>query len=375
VLKRYDDWLFRSLVGAVRVDHWGPRFFSRDAGYEQEFLDYLRNDRSETYPDRRKTLIVPHFTKTAWSDHLEEHSPAWKAREALRESAGVHVPEGKFVLTILVAYLAVLVPVNWAVFRFVGRLEWAWIAAPVLALGGAVVVARLAQLDIGFVRSRAEITLVEMHAGHPQAHVSRFTALYTSLSTSYEARFDDPHGLMHPMETDPKRPTIGTPVALRNSGSDVTLSPFQVTSNSTRFLRSEQMMDLTGAITLVRSATNPPRIKNGTPWTIRDAIVVARSSLGELEAAPVDLLQPGGEEPLENWHAGWGKISLLLAGTPLPVELAALRELAIVPKEYADGDARLVGWIDGPIEGLEIRPAASQSRGNTLVVVNLPPAR
>jgi hypothetical protein len=283
------------------------------------------------------------------------------------------VPEGQFVLTVLVAYLAVLVPVNWALFRLIGRLEWAWIAAPMLALCGAVVVARLAQLDIGFVRSRAEITLVEMHAGHPQAHVSRFTALYSSLSTGYEARFDDPHGLMQPMATDDKSRTLrGTPAALRNSGSDVTLSPFQVTSNSTRFLRSEQMMDLAGAITIVRSATQPPRIRNGTPWTIRDAIVIARSTLGEFEATTVGSLDSNGEKLLEHPKIGQTDVISLVKRTPIPDELESLRELAVAPGEYAPGDSRLVGWIDGPIEGLHIEPGSSQSRGSTLVVVHLP---
>jgi hypothetical protein len=39
------------------------------------------------------------------------------------------------------------------------------------------------------------------------------------------------------------------------------------------------------------------------------------------------------------------------------------------------GDMCLVAWIDGQIEGLQIEPEASQSRGSALVVVHLPRGR
>ena len=102
-----------------------------------------------------------------------------------------------------VAYLLVLVPINWSVFRLCGRVEWAWAAAPVIAIVGAVAVIRLAQLDIGFVRSRTEIAVLEMHAGHARAHLTRYTALYSSLSTAYELQFDDPSALARPFLPTP----------------------------------------------------------------------------------------------------------------------------------------------------------------------------
>ena len=78
------------------------------------------------------------------------------------------MPKGEFVLKILAVYLLVLVPLNWALFWAIGRVEWAWIAAPLIAIGGAYAVVRLAQLDIGFARSRTEIAVLELHPQHPR---------------------------------------------------------------------------------------------------------------------------------------------------------------------------------------------------------------
>ncbi len=109
----------------------------------------------------------------AWNDF---NATASAARGALREAAGVDVPNRAFVVGCLAAYLFVLVPVNWAVFRMLGRVEWAWIAAPLIAIAGTYVVVQRAQLDIGFVRSQTEIGILELQPDHPRAHLARYTA-------------------------------------------------------------------------------------------------------------------------------------------------------------------------------------------------------
>src|SRR6185436_16472952 len=65
-------------------------------------------------------------------------------------------------------------------------IEWAWIAAPIIALIGTWIIVQRAQLDIGFVRAQTEIAILEQQPNHPRAHLSRYTALYTSLSTTYD---------------------------------------------------------------------------------------------------------------------------------------------------------------------------------------------
>ena len=106
-------------------------------------------------------------------------------------------------MQVLALYLIVLVPVNWVVFRLLGRVEWAWIATPIIALGGMVMVVKLAQLDIGFARSQTELAVLEMQAGYPRGHLTRYTALYTSLSTTYDANSQDRTTLVLPFPSEP----------------------------------------------------------------------------------------------------------------------------------------------------------------------------
>ncbi len=113
-------------------------------------------------------------------------------------AAGIRVPQRSFIIWVVVGYLCVLVPANWIVFRLLGRVEWAWIAAPLIAIGCTVVVIQQAQLNIGFARSRNEIAVIEMQAGYSRVHVARYTVLYTSLATRYEFRLADPGGQILP---------------------------------------------------------------------------------------------------------------------------------------------------------------------------------
>ncbi len=68
-------------------------------------------------------------------------------------------------------------------FRALGRVEWAWVAAPLIAVVCTVTVIRLAQLDIGFVRLQTEVAVAEIQGDYPRADVTRYDALYTSLTT------------------------------------------------------------------------------------------------------------------------------------------------------------------------------------------------
>ena len=47
-----------------------------------------------------------------------------------------------------------------------------------------------ARLDIGFVRAQTEIGVLELQPDYDRGHLSRYTALYTSLSTTYDLAFD-----------------------------------------------------------------------------------------------------------------------------------------------------------------------------------------
>jgi len=214
----------------------------------------------------------------AWSDF---NPLADAARRALQNAARIEIPDARFVLWVVGIYLLVLVPINYGVFRLLGRLEWAWFAVPVLALAGSAVIIRLARLDIGFDRSVTEVALVEVQPNYRRAHVTRYTALYTGLYTEYTVHFDDPGAQVlpfptvpHPQKFDPEQSPRPVGVSYRSDPQGATLEGFAVASNSTNLLHSEQMLDLGGAIRAQWLSESRLRISNNTDYHLRGAGVL-----------------------------------------------------------------------------------------------------
>jgi hypothetical protein len=195
----------------------------------------------------------------------------------------------------------------------IGRVEWAWLAAPLIALVGAFSVIRYAQLDIGFARSVTEIAVAELHAAYPRAHVTRYTALYSSLSTGYDVEFEDPDALVQPFGTlvdDQRWQSDRIISATLRSDRNVTLSGFQVASNKTGFVHCEQYCDLGGSMQLLGESRGARQVENKTAYSLHDVGVLWRSPEGRLEGAWVGDLAAGAVVPLEFVHLANGVVHL-----------------------------------------------------------------
>jgi hypothetical protein len=227
-----------------------------------------------------------------WNDFS---AVAVAARRALREGAGIKPPSAEFVLKMLGGYLLVLVPLNWLFFRSIGKVEFAWVAAPMIAIAGAIGVVRMASLDIGFVRSNTELGLLEVFADHPRAHLTQYSALYTSLSTRYQAELDNATSQALPFAASrsssyrqPNQQPFST-VTLRRSARN-RLENLQVQSNSTGLLHIESMLDLEGAF----SQPEKEILINSSPIALRASGVVRRSGDGKrFEVAWIGELESG----------------------------------------------------------------------------------
>ena len=250
-----------------------------------------------------------------WNDRSQV---ATEARRVLDAATGIEPPSLRFVATALLVYLIVLVPVNALIFRAVRRIELAWIAAPIIAVVAAVIVARAAQLDIGFARSRTELVVVELAAGHPRAHVTRFSSLYTSLSTQFEMEFESRVVRAQPWG-DPAvgDRTLATPpqsVSLESTGL-TKLTGFDVASNSAGLMHTEELIDVAGALTWFPQEGNRGVLENRTELTIVDAAVVSPLATGEMGVAFVERIEPGRRielrlqlaVPEEAWRGAWSE--------------------------------------------------------------------
>jgi len=310
-----------------------------------------------------------------WND---DGAVASAAHSALQQAAGIWIPRAGFVARVLAVYLVVLVPLNWGFFRLLGRVEWAWVAAPVLAVVGAVIVIRLAQLDIGFARSRTEIAVLELHGGHARAHLTRYTALYTSLSSAYDFAFDDPSAVARPFPPT-QSPSRLSPVWLRHDRG-VGMTGFRVNSNMTGFVHSEQMSDLGGAVRLVMNGAEPARLENRTALRLRDAGLWYRTERGDLmecwlgplaprSTAAVRFVPAAGGRP---WFSQWEQEAVAVGGPAASgASLRKLAELAAGGQSLGAGDVRMVAWTQDDIPGLAVSPASTQTRVHVMVLAHL----
>jgi hypothetical protein len=281
----------------------GLRYFSRDTGAEATVfapasrvpaVRSVRANPAQAGPPAEPLVVdTGHVEVAAWNDRS---GVADAARQSLRDAAGISVPKAGFVFRVLAIYLLILAPVNWGVFRALGRVEWAWIAAPGIAIVGAGAVVRLAQLDIGFARSRTEIAVLELHGGYARGHLTRYTALYTSLSTAYELAFEDESALALPFPAQvPFQRGLHDPINVAHFRRDrqVSLTGFQVPSNSTGLVHSEQMLPADGTLDLLGDDANGYVVRNATSLTLKDVGVVRRTVAGRLEIAWIGVLEPG----------------------------------------------------------------------------------
>jgi hypothetical protein len=282
---------------------------------------------------------------------------------------------------VLLTYLTVLVPVNWAVFRAIGRVEWAWIAAPVITVAFAVGVVKLAQLDVGFVRTKSEVGVVELQAGYQRAHVTRYTALYTSLSTTYDLQFDDPGALVQPFAsrsellTDQTRTTVNyRRTQSGQSGKAVVgLDGFVVNSNSQSMLHSEHMIDLGGGIMLQVLPDASRQVVNNTHLDLQGAGVIGPEGaawIGKLAAGAAAKLEFKPIEDADIWLEERDQTPVTARDAP-PEVLNIRYLLQIAQYERDPQETRLIAFTDEEIPGLVIEPASSQARFGNVVLAHL----
>ncbi len=328
----------------------------------------------------------------AWNDYS---GLSIQSLSALRKAAGIELPDRWTIIYLITGYLIFLVPLNWLVFRILGRLEFAWIAAPIMALIGVVIVTRVAQLDIGFARRTTEISVLELHADHSRGHLTRYLALYTSLSTNYSVEFPESSSVVLPL-ADITRVARRAGQDLRSirtnfgTSSGVVLEPLTVYSNSTEMLHAEQMVALGGDVSLAQTDEGGWKLLNGTTLPLRGALLLRndagvvshawvgdvaqktatavkfeRSTLGQLwqnwDADPATFITDSNgalaSEPGDSLWIG-GVLAELVRKTPLVL-----------------GQSRLFAYTDARPGELKITPAEDQFDGRCVVVAHLSPAQ
>jgi hypothetical protein len=349
------------------------RYFNRDVG-PLGTADATPDASSEDDAHVDGCLGASDSGMGGWND---KSGAAAEARKALREASGISIPNARFVMTVLAVYLLFLVPLNWGIFRILGRVEWAWVAAPVIAVLGAAAVVHLAQLDIGFARSQTEISILEGQGSYARGHLTRYLALYTSLASTYEIAFDDPNAVAQPFPGQSKL-TRTVPITLRRS-AETKLSGFQVDSVLTEFLHCEQPMDVGGSLQLIDTDPNNWKLRNGTDLAFSRLGVVTKTADGAIRTGWIDGLPSGATA-----EVGWderldpaalarrlGQPNTSTIGEEPQLDITRLYALALQVLKLRPGDVRLVGALAESPEGMKVTPTASQRLARHMVIWHL----
>lgn len=392
ILRRPEDYRRTPPRPPVFAPLSGPdltwvRLLSRDLG--------ATADRPEPYVAPRRhagdggtiALPGPRFGPGRWRPRTPGGAPVaeWLdssalprlGRDLLEEASGITIPSSSFVLKVILAYLLALVPLNWLICRFVfGRREWAWLVAPALALGFAVGVERAAAYDMGYDIACDEIDLVEAFGGYPRAHVSRFASLYSTGRIRFSISYpNDPTALALPLDTG--RALRGEDVATSawQSYPVPALDQFEVQPRSLSMFRAEQMISLSGPVSLATD-DGPPRIINQTELELRDAVVIDVGDPKGPKETPVGTIGPGATVELRPAPERRGDPHPKDMPDPEPF-LRALRSY-VEDRPEDRGEIRLVARARALVGGQKLDPGPDRHRGWTAIVVHLrhrpPPA-
>ena len=301
-------------------------------------------------------------------------------RDVLEKASGIEIPGRAFVLKVILAYILILVPLNYAICRYLlGRRELAWLAIPVLSLAFAIGVERAAAYDVGYDSSCDEVDLIETHGSYPRGHISRFASLYSNGRVKFSISYpNDPTALALPLATGRALRGEDATQASFQTQPIPALTGYQVQPRSLAMFRAEQMASLPGTVSLTPADQGPRTIVNESGLDLEDAWVVevgdgkqtrgvrlgkvangAKVPLGPLGS--VEPKNPAGSGPLEPGPF----LDLLLSRS-------VARSVASRPEEV--GELRLIARADKPIGGQEIEPAVDRHRGFTLLVAHLQPA-
>jgi len=283
-------------------------------------------------------------------------------RETLRTQSGIEIPDSSLVIRSLGYYLLILVPLNYLIFRIMGRLEYAWLAVPVIAMGGAVWVAREARLDIGFARSQAELGLLEVQADCDRAHLTRVVAIYNSLASSYDIEFDTNDAVAMPIRHADTESPISA-VFKTGFANGPILSGMVVGSNQVRMLHAEQMISLGGSLSMDANGN----LLNGTDHELFDAIVVRSDLSGALEVANVGPC-PGNSNQVLRFRPATNDQEIQES---MSEEATDLEKILLTKGVVPLGSTRLVACLGEHVPGMNVTPTATQVTSKTVVLAHL----
>ena len=304
------------------------------------------------------------------------------SRDSLEKASGIEIPGRDFVRNVILAYILVLVPLNYLICRYLlRRREWAWVVVPTLSLAFAIGVERAAAYDVGYDSSCDEIDLIETHGSYTRGHISRFASLYSTGRVKFAISYpNDPTALALPLATGRSLRGEDSTQSSFQTQPIPSLTGFQVQPRSLAMFRAEQLASLPGTVTLSPEGEGPRTVINESGLDLKDAWVVELQPLNanesqksvKLKAVSLGAIANGAKIPLGSLEQTEPRASLSDSSELSPglfMDLLLKRAIASRPEDV--GELRLIAWTSKLLPGQTIEPPVNRQRGFTLVVAHL----
>lgn len=295
------------------------------------------------------------------------------------------IPAFYVVAVFLLAYIVILVPVNYFVLKAKDKKEYAWLTTPAIVLVFSI---GAYMIGYGFKGGRTLVVktgLVEAHAGQDAAPSLFYAGLFSPRKTSYDVRLANA-APENDSATLFSQPAISrsTPPLRSVQGDTAYVEDYAVDMWAMRVVKAEGVVRLQGGITA--SLQDDPiagTIRNNSPYSLSDCYVIASN-----EIVRVGEVAAGQETPVSGstfpglQGSGFLPVALLdqIQGTreEKRMKRAVLEPLCQTNGTSANGsviprERLLIGWIKGPINTLDINGHAPRELAATLMVVHLGP--
>ena len=362
---------FQTLTGP---DLTGVRYLSRDLGAPPRVaLDEDGQPVTNTTYNLSRSANTEVAYEVPVGEWLDSAELPRLSRDILEKASGIEIPGRDFVRNVILCYILILVPLNYAICRYLlRRREWAWVVVPTLSLAFAIGVERAAAYDVGYDSSCDEIDILETHGDYTRGHISRLASLYSTGRVKFSISYpNDPTALALPLATGR---------ALRGEDSTQSsfetlpipaLTGFQVQPRSLAMFRAEQLASIPGTVTITPEGEGPRTIINESGLDLKDAWVIEVRQASKLKGVSLGAIANGTKVPLGELKQVDPKLE---AGSSqldpaLFMDLLLKRSIASRPEEA--GELRLIAWVDKILPGQAIDPPVDRHRGFTLVVAHL----
>lgn len=228
----------------------------------------------------------------------------------LRFTLQAELPSTQFIALYLGLYIILVAPVNYLVFRWVGRLEWAWLTVPVWAIIFAVGVYYIGALRQQSQVSVSQVSVIEAGSSANYAKATTYSTIYSPVRQWYTLSLTNPPAYpLLPMLFDDQTATeqlSAEQLNMEMTQAGAQINDFLIYHWSQRLLKAQHRFDLGEGIDFQLQATDHQLrgyLANQSPYPIESPVIFYQQNTIPLDFG---VLPPGEDYRFERPYSQLG---------------------------------------------------------------------